>query len=189
MLKAAGSITNLPGLGNARSFRFALAWVLDQSWRPSDVVFFLEDDYLALPSMLIAVKEALATPGFDYVTPYDHPDRYTRLDDWPRPKSERTPVERRIGSRCWKPVESTTMTFAACWSVVRKDSLIHRMLSLGGAPRDRAIWRCIQRLGPLRIAPWGRHQLWGPTPALATHVEQGYVASGVDWTNINDAAL
>ena len=75
-----GTIVSFPGLGNSPSYRETLALAL--ALPPDSLVYFAEDDYLytepALEKMLAAFDEL---PRIDYVTLFDHLDRYLRTDD------------------------------------------------------------------------------------------------------------
>ena len=60
-------------LGNPGSF-WKLYEIALSKVHPEDVVYFIEDDYLHLDDSPSAILEGLEF--FDYVTVYDHPDKY-----------------------------------------------------------------------------------------------------------------
>lgn len=100
--------------GNAGSFRFAL----DLTWglKKNDIIYFVEDDYIhnvnfSLPEI---IKEGLEIA--DYVTLYDHPDKYSSLYNY----GETSKVVRTNNSH-WKYSASTTMTFATTKEVLERD--------------------------------------------------------------------
>lgn len=99
-------------LGNAGSFRHTLklACQLD----PESTAYFVEDDYLHLPLAARLIPEAI--PYADYVTVYDHPDKYSKMYDG----GEVSKVFR-TRSGHWRFTSSTTMTFAAQVKTLRED--------------------------------------------------------------------
>jgi hypothetical protein len=207
MMRSIGSIVTLPGLGNSGSYRRALAMFREASdWDDDDLVYFAEDDYLYQPDALFEiVKAAAAVPRASFFTPYDHPDyyalaahlRYSRLHS-----RERWRVE----SQTWRSVRMTTMTFAARVGPMRTAAVIHELGSRGPYPRDWDIWSALVTVSPqylvakatrytevlvtrsmIRRAPeWLRRTdlLVAPRPSLATHLEQPFLARGVDWHEV-----
>jgi hypothetical protein len=100
-------------LGNAGSFRHALKLACELE-DPNQVVYFVEDDYLHLPLAARSITQAI--PYADYVTVYDHPDKYSKIYDG----GEVSKVFR-TRSCHWRFTSSTTMTFAAQVKTLRED--------------------------------------------------------------------
>lgn len=131
----------------------------------ADVVYFVEDDYIHLPDAVGRI--AKAAKRFGIVTGYEHPDRYTRMDDITRGKDF-------IGyyqGRHWRTVESTCLTFAVSklsWRAIERTAKKYKLL-------DREMWRAVYYL-------W--HRLWAPMPAVCTQVDQ-FMSFGYDWEQIN----
>jgi len=119
-------------LGNAESFNYTLALALEC---PDDeLVYFVEDDYLhklCSPQMLLeGIQHA------DYVTLYDHPDKYTAEYD----HGEVSKVFRTNGSH-WRHTVSTCMTFAVTAKTLKEDAKIWREKTLGQPhPPDHEIF-------------------------------------------------
>lgn len=182
-----GEVVQLGGVGNSGSYLRALD--LGLMGAPDDVVYFCEDDYLHTDASLkIFVEVCAAAPRGTYITLYDHPDRYRRLDDL-RPTGR--PVEL-VAGRHWSAVESSAMTFGAARRTLTADRLI---LGLAARytryPHDRAMWRSILGLGVRRPIRWvrrGDRRLLGAVPALATHMEQGNISPVVDWAAVRHGA-
>jgi hypothetical protein len=180
-MAAHGPVVELGGLGNSRSFRHCLGTVTAREHSGTDHVYLVEDDWLHQPDSLVCLTAALAEsdPG-DYLTLYDHPDRYTRGDDL---RVRGRPVEL-FGSRHWRVVESTNMSFAASVATIRADRRILTLAaSIRSYPLDRQMWHTVQGLGgrtPLRWIRGGR-RLLSPIPSLATHCEPHVLAPLVDW--------
>jgi len=99
-------------LGNSGSFRHALKLACE--YDPETIVYFAEDDYMHLPLAARLLPQAI--PFADYVTVYDHPDKYGPLYDG----GEVSKVFR-TKSGHWRFTSSTTMTFAAQVKTLRED--------------------------------------------------------------------
>ena len=97
----------------AQSFNY----VLDEAVKLDDdtTVYFVEDDYLHLPNSRKILKEGISL-GADYVSLYDHPDKYINKNEGGNPYvedgGEVTKVFRSESCH-WKLTNSTTMTFAS----------------------------------------------------------------------------
>ena len=90
---------------------------------PGDgIVVFLEDDYDVKPGWTRAIEEGLVLA--DYVTLYDHPDKYTLYNGL----MSRIMVSR---SCHWRTTPSTTNSYACKASTLRADMKIHRAFSEG----------------------------------------------------------
>ena len=113
-------------LGNPGSFwklyEIALAQI-----KSEDIVYFIEDDYFHLPDAPESIIYGLNY--FDYVTVYDHPDKYKGVDKVVNPYakknkySENTQVIQ-LENDFWKISNSTTMTFSLTGKTLREDAKI-----------------------------------------------------------------
>lgn len=178
IMRAWGTVESLPGLGNSPSYRKALEMAVAL---PADaLVYFAEDDYLYRPEAFEKILAAFDTlPNVDYITPFDHLDRYIRRDDSRRGYS-RVYV---AGGIHWRTVESSCMTFGARVRRMRSDAWIHRLGTVPNTPRDRIIWRCA--LGEKWFFwKFPKRTLVGPIPSLATHMEPAGMAPNVDWERV-----
>lgn len=89
------------------------------------IVYLLEDDYLHQPNFCRVLMEGVQLS--DYVTLYDHLDKYK---DYPDLVSKIMLTE-----TChWRTTPSTTNTYACKFSVLKRDLEIHKEFS-----RDRDI--------------------------------------------------
>lgn len=59
------------------SFLFLLDYVLQQPFSDETILYFLEDDYLHRPGWVDILHEGFTLPQADYLTLYDHRDKYT----------------------------------------------------------------------------------------------------------------
>lgn len=178
-----GDVVQLPGIGNGPSFRDTLRRALAQ---PDDaIVYFAEDDYLyvepAFGRLLDVFREA---PWVDYVTLFDHLDRYRRTDDARRGRSRILVA----AGQHWRTVESTCMTFGARAHRLRADrGIVHLCTAPRRRPGDRVMWRLVQGIGPF----WWKlpkRVLLGPVPSLATHCDTAGLAPVMDWAAVAAAA-
>lgn len=178
LIRKEGEVVSLEGIGNSRSYRKALDIALDTT--PETLVYFAEDDYLYTPDAFVGLLSAFdAIPEADYVTLFDHLDRYIRHDDSRRGYS-RVYI---AGDRHWRTVESTCMTFGARLDRLKKDVWIHRLATIPRTPRDRLLWRLTQ--GEKWFAwKFPKRRLISPLPSLATHMDPDGLAPVVDWEEV-----
>jgi len=157
-------IVDLDGIGNKPSFLKQLEMALDGP--DNEFIYFAEDDYLYRPEA-VAQMIAFNKVNDSYISPYDHPDRYTRGDD----RTMRSYVEV-VDEWHWRTIESTTMTFGADRRVIMDVYDIIQKHACEG----REMW--------YPILARGYRLLWSPMPSLATHVQDGVLAPCVDWDKI-----
>ncbi len=188
-----------PKAGNEGTFLRQLEILCGQA--AADLVYFAEDDYLYWPDGLAeAVRFMQQHPEVDFTTPADHADFDTKYIH------RFTGEEYQEGSRHWRTVASTCLTFMA-----RKAALVETRAVFASYARknsDLGLWLALtqRRVNPwcaLRSAADGlffpasialawrhawRQILFGrrrllcvPRPALATHLESKDIAPRVDW--------
>ncbi|MDB5035483.1 MAG: hypothetical protein JWQ98_2724 [Chlorobi bacterium] len=178
IMETIGDIVSYPGLGNSPSYRKTLDLALAKP--PDSLIYFAEDDYLytspAFVKLLAAFDEL---PRVDYVTLFDHRDRYTRTDDSRRGYS-RVFV---AGGHHWRTVESTCMTFGARAHRLRSDAWIQRLGTVPNTPRDRVIWRCTQGEKEF-FWKFPKRTLVGPVPSLAAHMDPEGLPPNIDWERV-----
>lgn len=118
-------------LGNAGSFRkaFELALEADQD----EIVYFCEDDYLHRFNAATLIEEGIKRS--EYVTLYDHPDKYTRYYNG----GEFSKVIKTASSH-WRFTASTCMTFAAKVKTLREDVETWKKFTEGDHPHDHHIF-------------------------------------------------
>lgn len=133
-------ITNL---GNARSFNHLIQKELPFI-DDNDIVYFAEDDYRYTPNASKVLEEGIKL--FDYVTLYDHPDKYGIYPFAINPLvpigklSERTQIYKG-SSYIWRTTNSTTMSFGCYAKIIKQDWYIWNFFSkVSKVPRDFYIW-------------------------------------------------
>ena len=141
------------------------------------LVYFLEDDYLHVPHSLDYLKEAAECNYTDYLTLYDHPDKYTNdINPFITGGGELSHVFW-CGHRHWKQTNSTTMTFAAFVNVLKKDKKTFFRWTNGCHPWDFLMFTDLIKMK-------GR-SLSCPIPSCSTHGETSFLAKGVEWEKIS----
>ena len=113
MVNATGLPVLKTDLGNAGAVHFAIDLAI-QECHDGELVYICEDDYLHLSNASQLLREGMLHS--DYITLYDHPDKYTNLYDM----GEISKVVRTNSSH-WRYTVSTCMTFGAKVSILKKD--------------------------------------------------------------------
>ena len=140
------------------------------------VIYFLEDDYFHLPTALAELIQFLQFKPDAVATLYDHPDGYTRSDNRLQARFGVTVgVNANELSRHWKPIESTTGT----WAATKLSFQTHAFPAWDPAqcrvencPEDRPNSRLIWDLGG---------SIWAPIPSLSSHSEAAFMAPLINW--------
>lgn len=125
-----------------------------------EIYLFQECDYLYLPGA--GRKMLYAALEFDFISPYDHPDKY---------KESMIPLDieyRKVKGQMWRSTDSTTSTFMVCGDVLVKTIDLFRKWGW----EDHARWLDLGKKG---------YKLWTPLPSLATHMVEEFMAPGIDW--------
>lgn len=160
-------------LGNARSCLFTLDFALKRAHDETQFVYFVEADYLHRPDSHKVLMEGLER--FEYVTLYDHPDKYMLRS--PNPFVQDGAEETKVyltASTHWKETNSTTMTFATKISSLRADhDVFTEYCANRNIPDD---FRCFTTLTRNK----GR-KLVSPIPGYSTHGETMYLSPLVKW--------
>jgi hypothetical protein len=165
----------LVNVGNgAGTFNLALDYALTLD--DNEIVYFLEDDYLHRDGAQLALEDAFKLP-IDYATLYDHPDKYMNPSDGGNPFCEGLSEQTRVycGLFChYKITNSTTMTFAAKVSTLKRDEAILRKWTNGTHPNDFEMFKelCING------------KLVSSIPAYSTHGETQWLSPLINWENI-----
>lgn len=161
---------------NGASFRFQLDFV--RSFGLNEIVMFQEDDYLykdpswpyGLPSKYNKMIE-LALESADYISFYDHPDKYLSPEHGGNKfispgGTESTEIFCTADSH-WKYTNSTTCTFAARAETILKDAKIWNEFCKTDHPYDFQAFIALGCKGR-RIAT--------AIPGRATHADVGWIS-------------
>jgi hypothetical protein len=151
-----------------------------------DIVYFVEDDFLHVPGCRPILLEAFDQTKADYVTLYDHPDKYTnRRNGGSNPFIKHGGEKTRVlktDSTHWKQTNSTVMTFAARVRTLLEDEKVWRRCVSGDLPRSFTAFKklCKRGLYVLNIFKSGRI-LISPIPGRSTHGECEFLSPFVKW--------
>jgi len=146
-------------LGNSGSFRYALDLALALPEKAA--VYMVEDDYLHQPGSETLIREGLEMA--DYVSLYDHPDKY--MDPSPNPLVKQGGEATRVlltRSSHWKLTNSTTMTFATRVRILRQDAEVMRKYCRTPIPQDFFMFCELLKRG---------RRLVTPIPGRSTHCD------------------
>lgn len=154
---------------------FRLAYDKAIKLKDNELIYFLEDDYLHLPESLDCLIEAARSSEEDYITLYDHPDKYSYFNGGTSFIGAKKSIYF-TGHRHWRTTSSTTMTFAAFVDVLKRDKPIFWRWTETKHPYDFQIF---VELGLLRHA-----RVISPIPSLSTHGETAFLAPGINWADV-----
>lgn len=169
-------IRNNTSLNNGQSFKYCYHRACEEV-NDNEFVYFAEDDYLYKQNSFEALTEGLSISN--YVTLYDHPDKYIDANMGGNPQIEGSGEITRVvrtNSFHWKLTNSTTMTFGSKGDVIKKDKPIWDKYLLTSYPRDYdAFCELIQVYN---------RSLISPIPGLATHSEIPWLSPFTNWETI-----
>jgi hypothetical protein len=157
-------------LGNAGSFQACCKKALEKA--DDCIVYFLEDDYVHRAHSLKILREGIESGEAEYVTLYDHPDKYS-YGICTSPfviGGEKTRVFL-TESTHWKITNSTTMTFAVRVGTLRADWPVINRWTVKRA-LDFYMFTDLRRKGRRLIVP---------IPSYSTHGQDPYMAPLFDW--------
>ena len=159
----------------AQSFNY----VLDKAVKLDDdtIVYFIEDDYLHLPNSRKILIEGISL-GADYVSLYDHPDKYINANQGGNPFIEDGGEETKVyrSESChWKLTNSTTMTFASRVKTLKEDLGIMKTWTIGTYPDDFKMFLELRENGRTLITP---------LPGYSTHGETQWLSPFTDWSKV-----
>ena len=152
--------------GEAKSFIETLKYIQTQNHSAEDIIYFLEDDYVHRPNWDKILMEGFEL-GVDYVTLYDHADKY--MDFY---SEFRTKVLHSKSSH-WMATPSTTNTFAVKFSTLMKDFSVHHKYSTGVEPSaDHQKFIDLSKKGRVLISS---------IPGYSTHCQADLLSPCIDW--------
>jgi hypothetical protein len=159
VMRRAGEVVTLPGVGNKRSLLAALALPARRNWPDRDVVWFAEDDYLYRPDALERLaRVADALPTADYLGLYaligDRPPEGGRTPDWLEVPMNRRPAQRTtVDGHEWRVAMGTTATFGVRAGAIRADRHLYALSLATSSTWDYTASLAYQGIVPF---PWRR---------------------------------
>jgi hypothetical protein len=152
------------------SFLHAAIMIKDANIADDTMVYFVEDDYIHTKDSLKKMLEGLHIGGVDYVTGYDHPDKYMPM------LQPTIDSQLYLTASChWRTTPSTTMTFATRAGVVREDYMIYEEYCKTGYPYDDEMFRALKRKGRTLVSAIG---------GFSTHAEEAWLSPHTDWREV-----
>lgn len=154
-------------LGNSGANLYIYQHILAQD----DPFFYIsEDDYLYAGEIIKLLTEGLSIA--DYVTLYDHPDKYMNgVNPFVKNGGEDTKVY--LTPSChWKETNSTTMTFAGHTQKLREDLEVFKKYHTTPVPQDFKLFSELRNRG---------RRLVSCIPGRATHLYDRFLCPLVDW--------
>ena len=161
----------------AGTFNLALDFALQQN--DDEIIYFLENDYLHKLDSENILIEGIEL-GADYVSLYDHPDKYIPASRGGNPYIEDDGGEVTkvyLSKSChWKLANSTTMTFASKVSTLKEDeSILRKWTNMGHYPRDFDMFMELRENGK---------SLMTSIPGYSTHGETDWLSPLKDWSSL-----
>jgi len=142
-----------------------------------EIIYFLEDDYVHKQNSQKILEEGFEL-GMDYVTLYDHPDKYLNPIEGGNPYCEGRAEFTRVylgNNSHFKLTNSSTMTFAAKVKTLKEDEGVMRSWTNGTHPHDFQMFQEINKKG---------RRLVSPLPGYSTHGETRWLTPLINWENI-----
>jgi len=164
-------------LSNAGAYMYAVKFAID-TFRDDDVVYLAEDDYVYTPDAPGILAEGIAIS--DYVSGYDHPDKYVNHNEGgPNPFIQDGGEVTRVlltANHHWKHTNSCCMTFACKVKTLKADWDVYMKYCSGTHPHDFPMFcELVQQRG---------RRLISAIPGVSTHGETQWLSPLVDWAEI-----
>jgi hypothetical protein len=160
----------------ANSFLAMLDHVMAKKLKPETVVYFLEDDYIHKEGWVDVLLEGLSLPSIDYVTLFDHRDKYFF------PSYADLQAKIFHTKTChWRTTPSTTNTYAMRFKTLMRDLPIHRVFSEGRKiSADHEKFCSLGEKGSVLISS---------IPGYSTHVEPEFASPCQNWEEVLEQSL
>ena len=172
-------------LGNSKSWIHVAEYAIE-NYSDDQIVYLLEDDYLHLDTSPKCIEEGLAIA--DYVSLYDHPDKYINGEEGGNPLVKKGGEQTRVmltASSHWKKTNSTTMTFACTRKTLKEDLKVWKHYTRKKIPKDFKAFKHLTGVGGLYFNIIGKNRvLISPIPSQATHAEKKYLAPLINWEKL-----
>lgn len=137
------------------------------------IIYLLEDDYIHRQGWCQAMREAFEKDIGDYVSLYDHPDKYTDKQLYGNLHGKIS-----VTKTChWRTTPSTTNTYAMRYRTLlfSKEDHVRFSCKIVGFTFDHAKFVFLNNIGK---------RLVSAIPAYSTHVETDMLSPTIDWEQI-----
>jgi hypothetical protein len=158
--------------GEAKSFLKTLEYIESQNFDDDTIIYFLEDDYVHRDNWIQVLIEGFSIKVNEkdvvkYITLYDHGDKYSGMYS-----SLMSRVLITENSH-WRPVPSTTNTFATTFGNLKDDLDIHVKYSTNIEPSN-------DHIKFLELSQKGKY-LISSIPGYSTHCHAEFLSPCIDW--------
>ena len=165
----------IDGGKEAPSYLALMDYISSKNLPDDAIVYIVEDDYLHRPGWCHVLLDGMGLPDANYVTLYDHPDKYVPHYDALRSRI-------RMGSFChWRTTPSTTNTFAVKFGTLKEDMDVHRASATGfNVSKDHERF--------MILAKERGRVFYSALPGFSTHVETNHLSPFFDWDRLSKAS-
>lgn len=161
------------GGSDEKSLLYCLNYIKDSQPEDDDIIYIVEDDYLHRRNWDEIMLEAFNSFNVDYVTLYDHPDKYF------------LPMYETLQSKIlytknvhWRTTPSTCNTYAGRWSTFKKHWDTHIKYCLPEHTHDGYDHTKFVDL-------WSKgSNLISPMPGYSTHCESPFLSPRINWSEV-----
>lgn len=172
-------IVTIEGGTETKSFTKLLDYLKDRDdIDDGDIVYLVEDDYIHRPGSMNILKEIFTKSNVDYVSLYDHADKYMHgyFEMYARGFVTQLFC---TGSTHWRSTPSTTNSYAMKFSTLKRDIDVHYKFSnfekIGNITQDHQKFCELWNSGK---------SLLTPIPGYSTHVENQLMSPTIDWVKV-----
>ena len=160
-------------LFNSKSFLFTVKMAIEL-FADYEKIYLVEDDYIHTKHAAKIINEGLNMA--DYVSGYDHPDKYINYEDGgPNQFIKNGGEETRVmlsNSTHWKITNSCCMTFATTIKILREDLHIYENYCQYDIPDDFGMFTELKNNG---------RKIISCIPAVSTHCEEECLSPFINW--------
>jgi hypothetical protein len=149
------------------SFIETTKYILSKDFDDDTIIYFLEDDYVHRPEWDDILIDGFDLP-VDYITLYDHGDKYQEMYKDFMTKVLHTKLSH------WIPTPSTTNTFAVKFKTLKEDFSIHEKYSTGYEPSyDHGKF--------IDLYTNKKRVLVSSLPGYSTHCHKEFLSPCINW--------
>jgi hypothetical protein len=153
--------------------------LVNSSFNDDEVIYMVENDYLHLPKSKNIMQDCFNVLNPDYLTLYDHPDKYIEGIDGGNPFVEGGGEITRVvkSTYChWKYTNSTTMSVAARLKTLKEDYDVIMKYIQGTYPDDFKMF--------LDLRDNKNRVLLSSIPGYSTHGETKWLSPFTVWSDV-----
>ena len=161
----------------ALSFLYAVELAI-RTFNDNEIVYLVEDDYIHRKNCDLVIEDAFNNPEINYVTAYDHPDKYINPSNGGNPYVQNGAEMSKVfvGTYAhYKITNSTTMTFACRVNTLKLHYEIFQKHCHTGYPHDFEMFIDLYKNNNICLV--------SSIPAFSTHCESAVMSPLINWEN------